>query len=640
VAPTNLTFAYQTGSNAEVPQQYITVSGSGAISVSVATSGGQPWLAATGTPTAPGTVVVYVIPGGLGAGTYTGTITISAGSGTTTVTVTMLITAGVVLIPNPSTINVNSQSMNTQISLTASDGSTQAFSATSSASWVTVSSAAGSTPGGINLSINPAGLPNGVNTANITITATGAANSPVTVPVVALVSGSTGGGAVTATPTSVNFTYQLGGTAPANQTVAIASAAGSTGVSATVTTTTTTGGNWLSAGVTSGSTITTPTNLTVSANVTNLAAGTYDGTITITPVNGGTAVQVPVKLTVTAPSITASTAGGTSLTYTYRVGDAAPAGQSITVSGSGNFAATAQSTGGWLSVSPGSGSAPTSLTASVNPSNLAAGSYNGTIAVAGTNGATGSTTITVTLVVTAPLPTVDRVTSAASFVSGSISPGEIISVFGTAIGPAAGVGLQLDSNGKVSTNIGGVQLLVNGFPSPLTFVSSTQINAVVPYEVKGQLSAAVYVRYLGQTSNVITVQVAATAPGLFTANRSGTGPAAVIYPNPTLATATRGDIIVLYGTGEGVALDGNAQFVLTGSVTPGTAPFSRPLLMPVVLIDGQPANVIFYGEAPTFTSGLLQLNVQIPQNARSGDLPVVLRIGGVDSQQNVTISVR
>jgi uncharacterized protein (TIGR03437 family) len=148
------------------------------------------------------------------------------------------------------------------------------------------------------------------------------------------------------------------------------------------------------------------------------------------------------------------------------------------------------------------------------------------------------------------------------------------------------------------------------------------------------------VRYLGQTSNVITVPVAATAPGLFTANRSGTGPAAVIYPNPTLATATRGDIIVLYGTGEGVALDGNGQFVLTGSVTPGTSPFSRPLLMPVVLIDGQPATVIFYGEAPTFTTGLLQLNVQIPQNARSGDLPVVLRIGGVDSQANVMISVR
>src|ERR1051326_3874982 len=67
-APTTLTFSYQVNSGVSIPQQSVTVNGTGAISVSVSTSGNQNWLAATGTSSAPGTVVVYVIPGNLGAG--------------------------------------------------------------------------------------------------------------------------------------------------------------------------------------------------------------------------------------------------------------------------------------------------------------------------------------------------------------------------------------------------------------------------------------------------------------------------------------------------------------------------------------------------------------------------------------------
>src|SRR5206468_6229430 len=115
VAPTTLNFAYQTNSGSDLPQQFVTVNGSGAISVSVTTSGNLPWLAASGTPTAPGTVVVYVIPGSLGAGTYTGIVTINTASGTTSVSVNLLVTTGVVLIAYPSTINVTAQQSNTTV---------------------------------------------------------------------------------------------------------------------------------------------------------------------------------------------------------------------------------------------------------------------------------------------------------------------------------------------------------------------------------------------------------------------------------------------------------------------------------------------------------------------------------------------
>src|SRR5206468_5607489 len=47
VAPTTLNFAYQINSGALVPQQFVTVNGTGTISVAVFTSGNQNWLAAS-----------------------------------------------------------------------------------------------------------------------------------------------------------------------------------------------------------------------------------------------------------------------------------------------------------------------------------------------------------------------------------------------------------------------------------------------------------------------------------------------------------------------------------------------------------------------------------------------------------------
>src|SRR5262249_26027886 len=156
---------------------------------------------------------------------------------------------------------------------------------------------------------------------------------------------------------------------------------------------------------------------------------------------------------------------------------------------------------------------------SVNPSSLAAGSYTGTITVAATGGASGSTTINVSLTVTAPLPTITSVGSAASYVGGSISPGEGVTIFGTSIGPTPGVQMTLDATGKVWTTLGGVQVLVNGFLAPMIFASNTQVSAVVPYEICASSCgpgtiAQVVVKFLGQSSNGIPTPVAATTTGI------------------------------------------------------------------------------------------------------------------------------
>ena len=431
----------------------------------------------------------------------------------------------------------------------------------------------------------------------------------------------------------------------------MSSASGSAGVSFTVVATTNNGGNWLSTNVGTGATPLNP--LTVIVNSSSLLVGTYSGNIQISP-NGGQPVNVPVSLSITAAAGVSATP--TSLTFTYRNGDIAPAAQPLSVIAGGGgtslgftVTTTTASGGNWLVATPAIGNTPNSVSVSINTANITGvGNYTGTVLVAGASGAVGSTIVSVSLSVTAPLPTVTAVTNAGSYASGSISPGEIITLFSPKdgsrpIGPATPVGLTLDSTGKVATTLGGTQVLINGTPCPITFASALQVNAVVPYEVKGFVNATVLVNFLGQRSNGVTVSVATTVPGLFTQNASGTGPGAIQNSNITTNSpgnpAARGDVVVVYLTGEGeTSPSGVTGKVTTVASAPPLTP--APLLPVSVTIGGQPAQWTFAGEAPSLVSGVLQVNVVVPTNIAPGDQSIVVSVGGNQSQQGVTVSVK
>jgi uncharacterized protein (TIGR03437 family) len=289
---------------------------------------------------------------------------------------------------------------------------------------------------------------------------------------------------------------------------------------------------------------------------------------------------------------------------------------------------------------------PASLTVSVDPTGLAGGaSYQGTITVAGSGGAAGSASIAVTLSIVAPFPTIAGVANAASGYSGSVAPGELISLYGTELGPATPVLTQLDSTGMfVATTLGGVQVFVNGYPAPVIYASKTQVNALVPYEVKSLKSVSVWLKYANQTSNTVALPLTATAPGVLTLNSSGSGQgliqnAADYSLNGPARPAAKGSYVILYVTGEGETLPNG----ITGKITvlQTTQPITpAPLLTVVPRVDGQVAYYNFAGEAPGLVSGVMQLNVQIPANARSGDLPITVSVGGNDSQAGVTVRVQ
>jgi len=291
---------------------------------------------------------------------------------------------------------------------------------------------------------------------------------------------------------------------------------------------------------------------------------------------------------------------------------------------------------GWITVSgasSGNGSGSVTLVVAANSGTA----LSATISIAGVS-------VTVSQP-TAPLSTIKGVTNAASYATGAVSPGELVTIFGTAIGPATAVSATTDpATGKLATTIGGVQVLFNGTAAPMIYASSTQVSAVVPYEMAPVVSPSVWIKYLGQTSNVLQLTSTTTVPGLFTQNASGSGPGAILNQDNSLNgpgnRAAKGSIVQVYMTGEGQTSPPSVTGTITTATLPPPQVTPAPLLAVGVTINGLPALYVYAGEAPGLVAGMMQLNVQIPANAASGDLPIVVSIGGKASQNGVTVSVQ
>jgi uncharacterized protein (TIGR03437 family) len=236
-----------------------------------------------------------------------------------------------------------------------------------------------------------------------------------------------------------------------------------------------------------------------------------------------------------------------------------------------------------------------------------------------------------------PKPLVAAVTNAASYGS-AIAPGQMVTVFGTGMGPAKLVPLQTTTNGLVSSSIGGVRILFDGVAAPMVYASAIQCSAVVPYLGALKATTHIQVEYQGVRSDPMAIPVTATGPGLFTVMASGTGQAAAlnsdnITANSSTTPAAPGSIVILYGTGEGLTdppgVDGR----------PAVDVLPKPLAAVSVDIGGLPATVLYAGAAPGNMPGLFQINAQISASVQTGQLPVHVTIGGNTSPDGVTISV-
>jgi uncharacterized protein (TIGR03437 family) len=237
-------------------------------------------------------------------------------------------------------------------------------------------------------------------------------------------------------------------------------------------------------------------------------------------------------------------------------------------------------------------------------------------------------------------PNIKGVLNIASLAAGPVAPGEIVSIGGTGLGPASPIS-QTPAQ-EVPTASGGVSALFNGIPAPLLFVSASQINAVVPYEIAGAADLSVTVTFQGQASDAYPLALADANPALLTLDGSGSGPAAILNQDNSTNTrnnaAAKGSQIVIYLTGEGQTDPPGVTGKITSSSTSPWPP--RPVLPVAAFINGVPAPTVFYGEAPGLISGIMQLDVRIPGTVPSGDLPISVSVGDKVSQTGVTVSVQ
>ena len=63
-------------------------------------------------------------------------------------------------------------------------------------------------------------------------------------------------------------------------------------------------------------------------------------------------------------------------------------------------------------------------------------------------------------------PMISAVTNGASFATGAVAPGEIITLFGTNIGPATLTSATYDSSGALQSTVSDVQVLFDNIPAP------------------------------------------------------------------------------------------------------------------------------------------------------------------------------
>lgn len=223
------------------------------------------------------------------------------------------------------------------------------------------------------------------------------------------------------------------------------------------------------------------------------------------------------------------------------------------------------------------------------------------------------------------------VTDAASYapITASLSPGELVTLYGSGL---ASTTQSMQGGQAFPTTLGGVQVLVNGTPAAIYYVSPTQISAILPYELAttNAVLASIQVSNNSVKSNTVTQFTTDALPGLFSQTANGLGLAAAIHTaTGQLVTesnpAVPNEYIAVFLTGLGT---------VTPSIQDGALGPTNPLSYAdqynennlLVYFDDflntgndVQANLNFGGLAPGL-AGLYQVNMQVPSGVGPGDV--------------------
>jgi uncharacterized protein (TIGR03437 family) len=221
--------------------------------------------------------------------------------------------------------------------------------------------------------------------------------------------------------------------------------------------------------------------------------------------------------------------------------------------------------------------------------------------------------------------------------SSPFTAGQLVSIYGTQLGPTPGSSGQENSSGVVTSSNGGTQVLFDGVAAPILYTGASQVNTVIPCSTAGRASTQMVVQYLGAQSPLYTVALNPAAPGIFTSNGSGSGQAVALNQDYSLNgpsnPAARGSAVFFYATGIGPTSP-----CVDGLTYQSNFPVAT---LPVVAgVGNLGAQVLYAGQAPSFISGVAQINIVIPSGSPTGVVPLSLLVDGVFSPPGVTIAVK
>lgn len=542
-------------------------------------------------------------------------------------------TLGATQLPAPQTVTLK-DSANAKLDFT--------ITVTPPSPWLVVTASARKTPASLAVRVNPTSLAVGEHTAGIVITSAGAANSPITIAVSLTVKNPPP--TVNISPSALAFNFVTDqGTAVPDQTLSIGTSGEPVSFTASVA-----GAAWLTLTPASGiSLLGSPQAVKVSANPAGLLPGTYTAKITIaTSANAKKPATVSATLTI---------APGQAVLDSVWPPDVAVGSPDTTVTlfGTHLFPASVVHVG---TVDVHTTWVDSSTLLAVIPSDLL--SAQGTLAITITN-APQPPSNPLNWNVTPPGPRIWAVVNAASFVSKPspvIAPGEIVSIFGSHLGPDDPLVAPAPApGGAYPTTLGTapaetqVEVEVtpgNWVAAPLIFAQEGQVNAVIPFNMTPATGMKLRLSYNGVTSPAFSVDGVDSDPAIFTVDSTGKGQAAVLNYDSGTDTyslnsaknpALKGSIVSIYATGGGQTTPLPTP---EGRVIPLGAP---PTLNAVTTVTFGTDTVAadYAGAVPGSIAGLVQINATIPNTVPAGKtVPILVTIGGNTSQAGVTIAVK
>lgn len=663
-----LSFTASSASPTPLSQSFtIQNSGGGTLNIS-AVSAADGWVSVSSFPAtvSPGpgvSVTVTVNPAALPPGFASSSIEVVTSAGSASIPVTLFISANSSMSLGPAGAQFSMSqggalgNPNGSFVVIMQSGSPIGFTATvqPGASWLTgggPGSADSTSPATVSYSIDPSAVQQlnaGVYYGTIRVAGAGIVNSPQDYQVVLSIGPAAQKAVADPEPAGLIFLSSSPGSLPAQAIQVYASSTSPLPYQASVSTSD--GNPWLSGGPSTGTSVAgAPATFSVLANSTGLDPGVYRGTVTFA--SGATVRGVNITLIVEQTgSQTASQTTGPAPGKLLPRAAACTGGQLVATQTGlvSNFSAPAawptplqvsvvdtcgNAIGDGQVVATFSNGDPPLLLALSNP---AEGRYSGTWTPGRTSAQTTITarvsagnyaSVTVQIggqVTPTAAPALTPNGTSNVFhpqVGAGLGPGNIVQIFGSNLANQAASAGSL----PLPTEVNGTQAIIGGVTAPLFYVSTSQVNAQIPFELEPNQQYQVIVSANGALTAPQTIQLNAGAPAVL---QFTSGEVVAQHPDGTVvsdtAPAAPGEDLTLYMTGLG-ATD---ITVPSGQPSPSSPP-ANVLEVPSVTLNGTSVPLLFAGLTPGLV-GLYQVNIQIPATLTTGSYNVVVSQNGVPS---------